>query len=340
MKPAELNRSVICAGVIALALGVSGVALAGPPKTKMDTPTISSPGASATSIFITFTAGSPSGAPSGFSLQWMSLEGYNANLPTGWLFSDDPVLCKASFSGNASGYNYKLGAGGTMTVEVGDLLLDNGASTNCATPLEQCTDYVFHSFSHADNKLQRSDWSNPAPYLLARTGGDCGGTNTTCRTGYLGLPNNDPAVAPFYGNCTTTQGYYKQQHQYEIVGVTLGNVSYTAAEIIAIYDMQVGGGCDKNAGCTGALVKLGHALSTAKLNVYHGADGAVVATTIASADALIGSKIVGLGTLTMAQVSTLVAALNSFNEGLTGPGHCAVDYCEGSGGAPPPPPTE
>ncbi|HYV07132.1 MAG TPA: hypothetical protein VFB82_21220, partial [Blastocatellia bacterium] len=75
-------------------------------KTAMSTPTLTCGTASKVSIQITETAGA-TGAPAGFSLQWMTLDAFLANGSV-WLSSDDPGLCHASFSGNASGSRYNL----------------------------------------------------------------------------------------------------------------------------------------------------------------------------------------------------------------------------------------
>lgn len=100
---------------------------------KMSTPTLTCGTASKVSIQITFTAGA-TGAPAGFSLQWTTLTDYVAHGSV-WPSSDDPTLCKASFSGNANGSRYNLGPGESVTVEVGDLLFDNGTSASCVEPL-------------------------------------------------------------------------------------------------------------------------------------------------------------------------------------------------------------
>jgi hypothetical protein len=122
--------------------------------------------------------------------------------------------------------------------------------------------------------------------------------------------------------CTLTQGFWKEHYpgnwpaSVQSGGLTLGTVHYTAAELESILNEPVGGN---------GLIDLAHQLIAAKLNIANGADGSAVATTIAAADALIGSLVVppvGTGSLAPGDVSALVTTLDQFNQGLIGPGHC------------------
>jgi hypothetical protein len=253
------------------------------------------------SIDIVVSAGS-TGAPSGFSLQWMTASDYAANGNV-WYLSDDPRLCKASFSGNASLSRYNLKAGESVTVKVGDFLFDNGASTNCLEPLVCGTAYVFRVFAHGDNKGNRSAFT----------------ANLTCST----LPCGHS------GGCTYTQGYWKTHgpipkgmnsyvwpESVKTGGMTLGSVSYTADQLLLIFNKPSAGN---------GLIVLAHQLIAAKLNVANGADPTVIVASIAAADLLIGQLVVppiGAGTLPSASTGSLTEALADYNEGGTGPGHC------------------
>jgi hypothetical protein len=142
------------------ALAFPGAALAGPTKPTLSTPTIACDYSGESTNFsdIKFTAGS-TGAPAGFSIQWET----QADFTTfGWAADSDcpldidgnptcpPSFCKGSFSGNANMSRYTLTAGQPVVVRIGDLLVDNGASTSdgCAVPLVCGTTYVFRSFAH------------------------------------------------------------------------------------------------------------------------------------------------------------------------------------------------
>jgi len=122
--------------------------------------------------------------------------------------------------------------------------------------------------------------------------------------------------------CTLGQGYWKNHYPTEWpasvvgAGLTLGSVSYTAAQLQSIFGVPP---------ATNGLIALAHQLIAAKLNVANGADGTAVASSIAAADALIGSLIVppvGGGSLAPSLTSALTQALDDYNSGVTGPGAC------------------
>jgi hypothetical protein len=264
----------------------------------MSTPTITCGTASKVSIQITFTAGA-TGAPAGFSLQWMTLADFIANGSL-WPSSDVETLCHASFSGNASSSRYNLAAGESVTVEVGDFLFDNGTSASCPSPLACGTTYVFRAFAHANSTYQRSDFT---PTLQCST-----------------LPCEDTNH-----NCTYTQGYWKTHgpiptgnntNEWPVTSLQLGTVAYTDLELQSIFDIPAAGN---------GLISLAHQLISAKLNIAKGADGSSITATLAAADALIGGLVippVGGGFLPPSTASSLTNTLNNYNNGLIGPGHC------------------
>lgn len=297
-RPYAIRRRMLFAGLALLAAAaVTAPAAAQPKKAKLSTPTLTCAAATQVSIEVQVCAGA-TGAAGGFSLQWLPAADLAA-LGGVWPSSDDPALCKGSFSGNANASRYALGAGECVIVEVGDFLFDNGASTNCAVPLTCGTSYTFRAFAHAAGGLQRSDFT----------------AHTTCST-----------LACGHGeSCTFTQGYWKTHgpiptgnnvNEWPVTGLTLGDVGYTDLELQAIFDTPAGGN---------GLIALAHQLIAAKLNVAAGADAADAVVPIAAADALIGSLVVppvGTGSLANSLTSPLVGALADYNEGLTGPGHC------------------
>src|SRR5690242_19788914 len=148
-KSPLLSRRFFVTAAAATA-SVAGASSAFAKKMKIDKPSITCGDPSAVSIDIQVCAPSGAGAtglPAGFSLQWMTKADYDTN--GGWLSSDNSALCKASFSGNANLSRYNLTAGQCVTVKIGELLFDNGASTNCGSALECDTEYVFRAFGHA-----------------------------------------------------------------------------------------------------------------------------------------------------------------------------------------------
>jgi len=270
-----------------------------------------------TSITVKVTAGA-SGAPAGFSIQWMKYSDFLANNSQWPSDSDCPLdssgnptcpisFCKASLSGVPGCSNYNLGPGQSITVKIGDNLFDDcGASSSCSgDPLECNTQYIFRAFAHnVPGGLARSDFSN----------------NIICSTLPCGGGDH---------NCTLTQGFWKthgpvgcvegnntDQWPATALPMMLGNNSYTDAQLCSILNQPAAGN---------GLLTLAHQLIAAKLNIAAGADGSSVAAAIAAADALIGNNIippVGTDVLSPGDVSSLVTTLTNFNEGVTGPGHC------------------
>jgi len=289
-------------GTLVLALLASAVLVnpfSSSAKSNISTPTINCNGATQTSINILVTAGA-TGLPAGFTLQWIKASDLAAN---GGVWPDG--VCGGSFSGNANLSRYNLASGESVSVNVGEFLFDNGASTTCPGPLECDTTYVFRAFGHATNSLNRSDFT----------------PNLECST--LPCFHNE-------GGCTFTQGYWKThgpsptgQNQNEWPpailsgGMTLGTVNYTAAQLQSIFDTPAQGN---------GLISLAHQLIAAKLNIANGASTtAAVDNAIINADALIGNKVVppvGSGSLPPSSTSVLTNTLTSYNEGAIGPGHC------------------
>ncbi|HKH63346.1 MAG TPA: hypothetical protein VKA49_21035 [Flavitalea sp.] len=269
------------------------------PKAKMDVPVVTcAEGSTQVSINLQVCAGT-TGAPAGFSIQWMTKAAFVANGDV-WLASDDLALCKGSFSGNANLSRYNLAPGECVTVNVGEFLLDEGASTNCDGALVCGTDYVFRAFAHANSSLMRSDFT----------------ANTGCGT--LACEGGE--------GCTFTQGYWKTHgpiptgnntNEWDVQSLTLGTVLYTDLQLQSIFDTPTSGN---------VLISLAHQLIAAKLNIANGSDPSAIAATIAAADALIGDLVVppvGGGFLNpFITPPHLTIALMSYNEGLIGPGHC------------------
>jgi hypothetical protein len=117
--------------------------------------------------------------------------------------------------------------------------------------------------------------------------------------------------------CTFTQGYWKNHDaDWPVSSLTLGTVSYTQSQLLSIFDAPVAGN---------GLISLAHQLIAAKMNIANGASGSAINSTIAAADALIGSLVVppvGSDHLETSATSALVTALDDYNKGVTGPGHC------------------
>jgi hypothetical protein len=288
-----------------------GASAAPASKGKMSVPIISDAGtATQVSVDISVRAGS-TGAPAGFSLQWMDTGDFVAANSV-WPASDSLSMCKASFAGNANLSRYNLVAGEEVIVNIGDFMFDSGASTNCPGNLQCGHSYVFRGFAHATDKLQRSDFTGNTVVATM----SCGGS--TCR---------DPQT--FQGNCTQTQGYWKTHgpvptgnnvNEWTINGLTIGGVSYTNDQLQAIFTTPAAG--------NGAIA-LAHQLISALINQAQGASVPTdVAAAMASADALLtGVNLSTGGYLAPKVTAVLTTTIADYNEGGTGPGHC-TGYCQ------------
>jgi len=136
------------------------------------------------------------------------------------------------------------------------------------------------------------------------------------------VQNSDWVVISFTvvecsSGCTMSQGYWKNHEEdWPVGGLTLGSVAYAKSELLSVLTTPVAGN---------GLISLAHQLIGAKLNIANGANGSAINSTIAAADAMIGSLVVppvGAGNLAPGTTSALVTALTNYNEGITGPGHC------------------
>jgi hypothetical protein len=203
-------------------------------KPKMSTPIISCGGSGQDYIDINVTAGSPTGAPAGLSIEWQTTSDYRQ---FGWpADSSCPLdaegnptcgesLCRASFSGNAASSNYSLAAGQSVTVRIGDLVTGNGVSTDCPGAGLLCGhSYVFRAFAHANSTAQRSDFTE----------------NLTCATSDCPIAC-DPNVKSLdfwktHSMFCTGEGCQEDAWPESVQegGLTIGCTTYTAEELEAI----------------------------------------------------------------------------------------------------------
>jgi uncharacterized repeat protein (TIGR01451 family) len=110
-------------------------------------------------------------------------------------------------------------------------------------------------------------------------------------------------------DCTFSEGYWKNHHPWPVAGLALGTTSYTEAQLTSVLSTPVG---------SNGLVALAHQLIAAKLNFANGASSPALSAAIASADAMIGSRVVppiGSGSLPTSTTSALVSQLDAFNSG-------------------------
>jgi len=277
---------------------------------ELDAPALANPDPLASSfVHLDVTAGA-SGAPNGFTIEWMTQAQYDANGGT-WPAEGDPRIKWALFFGFPSlntvdgTTSFMLGPDAVADIEIGDIFDETGVASTNRDELSQGTMFVFRVKANGD-------------------GGDpTGGMGLTAGAGlidpsrYSATHYASTKAPPATTDCVFTQGYWKNHPEvWPISSVKLGNVIYSKAQLLLIFNTPAAGN---------GLISLAHQLIAAKLNIANGADGSSVAASIAAADALIGGLVVppvGSGFRSPSTTSSLVTTLTSYNEGLIGPGHC------------------
>ena len=265
--------------------------------TELSKPSVVCDLATPTTITLKYCAG-PSGAPSGFTITWMTQPDFFNN--GGTYFDDaDPRLCIIRFTGA----KYNLAPNQCISITVGAAVLEEGVTTNCPAPLSCAIGkYIFRGYNNATTTLPRSVYSE----------------GWECQT----LP-----CPPEERGCTYTQGFWKthgpagcvkgnNENEWPVTSLVLGTVTYTDAQLCSIMNQSVGGN---------GLISLAHQLIAAKLNVANGSSSGSISSTITAADALIGGLVVppvGTGWLSPSVTGSLTEKLTQYNEGKIGPGHC------------------
>lgn len=285
---------------LAAAVAVPNAALA-----QLDSPDVSSVDAGKAKWVIEVTAG-PSGAPNGFTIWWMKKATFDAVGQT-WFPTGNQVQAQVYFTGtptlntwDGTLTSYALAPNQTIRVELGDLFDETGltqANTLGLAELEPGVEYVFCAWALGDGSISASAWSS------------------------------NVFGATIDNNCTYTQGYWRTHgpgacqagnnaNEWPVTDLTLGTVNYTDTELCSILHTPAAGN---------GLLILAHQLIAARLNIANGADPSAIAADVAAADALIGGLVippVGAGYLAPATVNALTQALDDWNNGITGPGHC------------------
>ena len=118
--------------------------------------------------------------------------------------------------------------------------------------------------------------------------------------------------------CTYTQGYWSTHEEaWPVDHLVLGGRSYTQAELLTLFDTPVRG--DKS-------LSLAHQLIAARLNQASGADTSALGSALDDADAWLVEHDDGGGlpfdTSDWDGADVIKDALDDWNNGLSGPGHC------------------
>jgi hypothetical protein len=127
-------------------------------------------------------------------------------------------------------------------------------------------------------------------------------------------------IAPEVTKCPLSLGYWKTHPAaWPVTSLTLGTVSYTQAQLLAILKTSPGSGAKSDA----SLV-LADQLIAAKLNLANGSNPCGLADTIAAADALIDGRTIPItpiitpNTAEGQQMVSLAHTLEQFNTPTTG----------------------
>ncbi|MCL2872487.1 MAG: hypothetical protein FWF41_05865 [Betaproteobacteria bacterium] len=132
-------------------------------------------------------------------------------------------------------------------------------------------------------------------------------------------------LAATYPNCTlAASDWYSHQNEWVTTAFPLqiGTHTYSATQVHNILGENLATVHNPN------IVSLGMAIIAAKLSIAQGAVApAAVSQALVDANALVGNVNLNGGggqDLTAAQVASLLATLNDFNSGVTGPGTCTL----------------
>lgn len=261
----------------------------------LDPPTLSYVSSGRGTIRLLVTPG-PSGAPGGFTLEWLPAATFNAL--GGWPDASDSRIMHGGFVGSPTlnvtdgTTQFRMTSVDDAGVQLGDLYDETGIATSADAELDQNTEYVVRAYAHAFGGMNASVYCTN---LVTQTSSGIG------------------------HDCTYTQGYWKNHPTlWPTSSLMLGTVTYTKTQLLAIFDQPAKGN---------GLVSLAHQLIATKLNIAAGASvPPVVASAIASADALIAGKVVppvGSGKLAPSATSSLTETLDEYNNGELGPDHCS-----------------
>jgi hypothetical protein len=264
----------------------------------LDPPGASVVSADRTSITLRVQAG-PSGAPAGFVIEWLPADLYR--MLGGWPAAAASVS-GSDFTGDPTLYvtpevtSYRLGAGEATSVMLGELFDETGLDASDRAELEDGTEYVVRARAvAAGHGLEESANS----------------ITITCRT--------SPRTST---DCTVSQGYWKKHPESwsRVATLTLGAVSYTQAQVLAILRQPARGN---------GLISLAHQLIATRLNMLLGVvPPASVCLAADLADTIIGTQVVppvGSGWLPPGSTRRSTWALRGFNSGHLGPGRCPSD---------------
>ena len=293
---------------IALVICACSLMFARPASTapvELDPPALatSSDGLASSFVHLNVTAGA-SGAPNGFTIEWMTQAQYDANGGV-WPDVTDPRVKSALFFGFPSlntvdgTTTFMLGPDAIADIEIGDIFDETGVQAANRDELNQGTMFVFRVKANGEE-------GDPTGGMGLRAGS---GSGLLPPSAYSPTQYAATKAPPQNTDCVFTQGYWKNHPTaWPVSSVKLGNVIYTKAQLLQIFATPAAGN---------GLISLAHQLTAVKLNIASGAIApAVTLAAVAAADAMIGSLVippVGSGFLSPATTSNLNDILEAFN---------------------------
>jgi hypothetical protein len=273
----------------------------------LDPPTLASPDPEASSLVHLDVIAGASGAPNGFTIEWMTQTQFDAIGGVWPADPADPSIKSAIYMGFPSlntvdgTTTFMLSPNALADIEIGDIFDETGVQSANRTELSSGTIYVFRVKANGDE------------------GDPTGGGGLLPTSGWSATHHASTKAPVSTTNCVYTQGYWKNHPSaWPVNSVKLGNVIYSKAQLLLIFDTPAAGN---------GLISLAHQLIAAKLNIAAGAIAPpLVLGAIATADALIGNLIVppiGGGYLAPATTSHLTDDLEEFNsQEMTGSIRC------------------
>jgi len=245
-------------------------------------------------IHLDVTAGL-TGAPNGFTIEWIPRSVYDQL--GGWPIDPaDPYIRSAIFLGSPTlntvegTTSFLLGPGEMATVEIGDIFDETGVFTDSGSgEMSVGTEYAVRVRANGDGGL---------------AGGNLVAPSRNSPTYFCHTKRNAGLEA-----CVHSQGYWKTHaNAWPVSSLKLGNVIYSKTQLFAIWNTPAAGN---------GLISLAHQLMAAKLNILAGAVAPpLILGAVGTADALIGNLIippVGAGYLPPSVTSHLTDDLEEFN---------------------------
>ena len=292
----SLASAALLAGIVATSMPPPASAAI------LDTPSVTFLDNSPSYIKLMVTAG-PSGAPSGFTVEWMPKADFDTyGWPTDYYTPPGFNYCTfdgvPSFNLTPGVPNFLLGGNVGAKVVLGELFDESGLYTTYVDEMTPETQYAIRVRAEGGPGGDAS--ANSTTQVLSS------GTHEICRF-TVGYWKNHPSAWPTF-----------------CLPMLLGTNSYTEAQLISILNTPSSTG---PCGTANGLLILVHQLIAAKLNSCLASPPPSISAAIVTADGMIGNLVpppFGTGCLPPPSVSGLATELDDFNNGKTSGDNCVT----------------